>query len=506
MKRFWTALAVTIISACTFSGCGNNNTSIQNPTGATINTVSPTGVIFGSPATTITVFASSFNGFLTTTTIQVNGQKIPTTFLDSVTLQGVVPASLLTKSATLSVQTLTPQSGAGMNGLSNSLTFLVFGQPNPLPVVTSISPTSAPLCSSNCSSLKITVSGSNFLPTSNNGPSKVTFTGLATKGVETAIHVTSITATQITATIPALDLMTADSNAKINVLNPPSGICLVNCPDLGGGDSVNPQTFVVGSGPAPASSAAATATVAGEETPGVSRDGRYVAFVAEQNQISQILLRDTCMGVEGCTPNTKVISQAADGSAGNADSHSPAITADGRFVAFSSAASNLAENAPAGRQIYLHDTCMGAAADCKASISLVSTDTSGGLTGTEAILPSISATGRFVAFLAVTASHDATTGSSTAAAKSGGQSNATTGANSGLRQVFVRDTCLAAANCTPKTTRITTEPGDAPDSAGPALSGEAKAVALANGKRATVLTKTVPVEDSVFLAVTGGNE
>ena len=500
MKRFWTAMAVGIISMGAFSGCGNNYTSIQNNTGATIITVSPSGVTFGSPAATITVFASQFNPFLTTTVIEVNGQKIPSTYLDSITIQGVVPATLLAKSATLSVQTLTPQSGAGMNGLSNSLSFLVFGSPNPVPVLTSVSPGSAAVCASNCSSLNITLTGSNFLPTSTNGSSKVTFTGLATGGIETAFNTSSITATQITASIPAKYLMTADSNAKINVLNPPSGICLVNCPNLGGGDSLTPQTFTIGAGKA---ATATSALVAVEETPAVSRDGRYVVYAAEQNQISQILLRDTCLGAEGCTPSTKTISEAADGTAGNGDSHTPVMSAEGRFVAFSSAASNFLEGPPSGRQIYLRDTCIGAAADCKTSIVLVSTDSGGALSGTEAILPSISATGRFVAFVAVTASHSASAG------KTNGHPTAAAGANSGLRQVFVRDTCLATANCTAKTTRITTEPGDAQDvakPAGPALSGEAKQVALANGKSATVLTTAVPVDDSVFLAATGANK
>jgi WD40-like Beta Propeller Repeat len=498
MKRFWTAVAVSIFAICVFAGCGNNNTSIQNPTGATITTVSPSGVIFGSQATTITVIASQFNGFLTTTVIEVNQQKIPTTYLDGITLTGVVPASLLAKSSTLSVQTLTPQSGAGMNGLSNSLSFLVYGSPNPVPVLTSISPTSAALCTStsNCASVNITLTGSNFLPSSTNGNSKVTFTGAATNQIETAINTSSISATQIVATIPGKYLMTADS-AKINVLNPPSGICLVNCPDLGGGDSLTPQTFTIGSG---AAAAATSAVATGEETPAVSQDGRYVAYAAEQNQISQILFRDTCVGAEGCTPSTKTISQTLDGTAGNADSHSPVMSADGRFVAFSSVASNFVEGAPAGRQIYLHDTCIGAVADCKESIALVSTDASGALTGTEAILPSISTTGRFVAFVAVTKSN----------AGPGKAAHAASGtANSGLRQVFVRDTCLATANCTAKTTRITTEPGDAEDlakPAGPALSGEAKQVALANGKNATVLTTTVPVDDSVFLAATGAHK
>ena len=84
---------------------------------------------------------------------------------------------------------------------------------------------------------------------------------------------------------------------------------------------------------------------------------------------------------------------------------------------------------------------------------------------------------------------------------------ATNAPNSGLRQVFIRDTCTGAANCTPKTSRISLEPGDGQQNnskpAGPALSGLAKQIALANGKSATLFTPTVPVDDRVFLAITG---
>ena len=83
---------------------------------------------------------------------------------------------------------------------------------------------------------------------------------------------------------------------------------------------------------------------------------------------------------------------------------------------------------------------------------------------------------------------------------------ASAGTNSGLRQVFIRDTCAGVADCTPKTTRISLEPGDGQQDnskpAGPALSGLAKQIALANGKSATVFTPTVPVDDRVFLAIT----
>src|SRR6184192_3591561 len=53
-------------------------------------------------------------------------------------------------------------------------------------------------------------------------------------------------------------------------------------------------------------------------------------------------------------------------------------------------------------------------------------------------------------------------------------------APTGYRQVFVRDTCIGAVNCTPKTTRISLQPDDgtgvASKPAGPALSSNANHV------------------------------
>jgi hypothetical protein len=240
-----------------------------------------------------------------------------------------------------------------------------------------------------------------------------------------------------------------------------------------------------------------------EETPAVSQDGRYVAYTSEQNDLSQILLRDTCVGAtKECTQSTQSVSVSTEGVLGNADSHTPTMTSDGRYVAFSSAATNLVVNAPLGRQVYLRDTCTGAAPACKPQTSLVSTDPEGKLNGTEAILPSISTSGRFVAFLAVTPSQSATTNSLKGSVAPSGTGSTT---NSGLRQVFVRDTCLGAANCTPTTTRISLAPGDSPAGsskpAGPALAGLAKQLALPDANSATVFTPTVPIDDQVFLAI-----
>ncbi|MGB2679045.1 MAG: hypothetical protein WAN12_18330 [Candidatus Acidiferrum sp.] len=492
MRQSWSALGVALFAWGLVAGCNDYNTSIQYPTGSSILTLAPSGVVFGSPGFTLTVIASGSNGFQTNTVVEWNGQKLVSTYVDSVTMTATVPASLVAKVGTAYVNTYQPQSGTGMNGLSNSIAFLIYGTPNPVPVVTSVTPNTAPACGSSCgnASVKITIAGSDFLSTSTNGASTVTFTGLSTSEVETAINVTNITSTQIQAVIPGTMLADADPNAQVNVINPPSGVCLVGCPVLGGGASLTPQTFTITGG--------AAAAAVSEETPALSQDGRYVAFSAQENETTQIMLRDTCLGVQnGCTPSTKLISVAADNTPGNADSHTPVISADGRYIAFSSAATNLLEGVPAGRQVYLRDTCAGASTTCKAATSLVSTDPGGALNGTESIFPSISSSGRYIVFLAVTPSQDAAKGKLPAAAAAS--------TNSGLRQVFLRDTCLGATSCTPKTTRISLSPGDTPANSnkpvGPALSGLAKQVALADRKSATVFTPTVPVDDQVFLAV-----
>jgi hypothetical protein len=242
------------------------------------------------------------------------------------------------------------------------------------------------------------------------------------------------------------------------------------------------------------------AAAAAQETPAISHDGRYVAYTAKQNDHSQILLRDTCLGVApsaNCQPHTRLVSATIEGVPGDADSHSPSISVDGRYVAFSSAAANLVAGSPAGRQVFLRDTCLGVAQGCKPSLQLVSTDSDGALTGTENILPSVSASGRYVAFLSITPSHDSNS-KTPAAANS---------VNSGFRQVFIRDTCAGETNCTPKTTRISLQPGDtAPNSTppvpGPAVSGSAKHVALADEGTGTFFTHSVPVDDRVSVSAT----
>lgn len=500
MKRFWTAMAVAL-AVLVVAGCNDYGNTFQVPTGASISSLSPADIAAGSPDFTITVNGS---GFVAKTVVQWNGGTIKTTVnTDSsgnvLSITAVVPAALVAKPGTAFVNTLSPHSGAGTNGLSNSLAFIIDPPANPVPTITSISPSST---AAGSASFTLTVTGTNFIPASDpSGGSQVNWNAGAKQS--TLPISGTITSTQIQATVNA-SLVAAGGcpTAIVTVYNPPSTSSGAGSGG-GGGTSPNGQTFTItGNTACPAVAKASSGALSiEEETPAVSADGRFVAYTALQDGHAQIFVRDTCEGIaSGCQPRTTLVSVGADGGAGADDSHSPSMSADGRYVAFSSAATNLVSDAPAGRQIYLRDTCHGATeASCAPSTQLVSVDPKGALVGAEAILPSISASGRFVAFVAVTPSHAKK--DSSPQTKSGAAST-----NSGYRQVFVRDTCVGAANCAPKTTRISLQPGDTSSTdtkpAGPALSGAAQHVAIPSATTSTLFTRGIPIDDRIFLAAT----
>ncbi len=131
--------------------------------------------------------------------------------------------------------------------------------------------------------------------------------------------------------------------------------------------------------------------------PTISADGRFVAFTSVAPNLaaipgasgSQIFLRDTQ------TNTTTLVSQDASSNAGNGASSQPTISADGRFVAFTSVAPNLAAIPGAsGSQIFLRDTQTS-------TTTLVSQDASSNAGNGASSQPTISADGRFVAFTSV---------------------------------------------------------------------------------------------------------
>jgi WD40-like Beta Propeller Repeat len=494
MKQCWTALAVFLF-VLGAAGCNDYNNSVQYDTGATLTNLSPSGLPFGTPTSgtlincpntpsgqsnpcfTLFVIASGSNPFTTPGTnpvVRWNGTNLVTTFIDTTNLSAQVPYSYLAKPGTVAVNVYQPTGqGTGYNGLSNALTFSIYGEANPYPMLSSVSPTSAAYCDSTsaaCASVPITVTGTHFIPASQNGGSQVTITSASTYNQETAITVTSFSSSQMKATIPG-KLLCASGTAQINVLNPPSAICLLNCPNLGGGDTNNPpagqpvttQTFTItNSTPVntcPANVPPTTTTTAVEKA-AISQDGRYVAYASAESGTSQVLLHDTCLGAKDCVAMTRTVSMAADSTPGNGDSNSVSMTPDGRYVAFSSAATNLGESSASGQQVYLRDMCNGAAS-CKPSTQVISVDEGGMLSGKTATRPAVSASARFVAFLAVNA-NTASTASDTS------------------RQVYVRDTCLGAANCSTKTTHVSGGALVADDA--PAISQDGRFVAYTSSQ------------------------
>jgi hypothetical protein len=500
MKQFLTALAVAFVALFVFAGCNDYGNTFQNNTGAQITTISPSNIAAGSSTFTLTVTGS---GFVAQTYIAWNGMKLTTTDIDDVNgnvleVTAQIPASLVAAPGKATVITHNPFSGAGNNGLSNPINFIInpVVQPNPVPLLQSLSPNNATAGAT--MPLALTLMGSDFV-TGSNGATVFWTVG----STATMLTATVVNSTQINATVPT-NLLSSAGTAAVNVVNPPN---TAGTPPAGGGGPGNALAFTVNAAP---SASMAKAQAVAEETPAVSADGRYVAYTAMQGHYAQIFFRDTCTeAVASCQPHTALVSITSDGSAANADSHSPSVSADGRYVAFSSTATNLLATSAAspesaalpgpGRQIYLRDTCTGTpSSSCTPSTALISTDASGALSGTESILPSISASGRFVAFVAVMPSKGA---SGASAAQSGGTSN------SGYRQIFVRDTCLGATSCTPRTSRISMQAGDGTENGpaagiapGPALSSNGKQLALTGGDTALRFTRSVAVDDLLFLA------
>src|SRR2546425_12899222 len=105
--------------------------------------------------------------------------------------------------------------------------------------------------------------------------------------------------------------------------------------------------------------------------PSISADGRYVAFESHASNLVPITgppgKRRHIYVYDRKTSQTTRASMSSTGEAANQDSANPSISADGRYVAFESRASNLASGTrrfgddedEAARQVYVHDRQTG---------------------------------------------------------------------------------------------------------------------------------------------------
>ena len=128
--------------------------------------------------------------------------------------------------------------------------------------------------------------------------------------------------------------------------------------------------------------------------PAVSSDGRYVAFASaasnlvdgDTNDANDIFIRDRQ------SSTTTRVSVGFDGAQANGGSDQPSLSGDGRLVAFTSAANNIAAgDMGANRDTFVYDRQTGTAVN-------VSVDSTGVQADLDSFTPQLSANGRFVAF------------------------------------------------------------------------------------------------------------
>src|SRR5215475_4705011 len=131
----------------------------------------------------------------------------------------------------------------------------------------------------------------------------------------------------------------------------------------------------------------------GGSDPAISDDGRFVAFEsgasnfdpADTNHLPDIYVRDRQLGV------TERVSVSTSGEQGDWISEQPAISADGRYVAFLTASALVPDDTNFEEDIYVHDRQTG-------ETTRVNLSSSGEQSNERSWRPALSADGRFVAF------------------------------------------------------------------------------------------------------------
>lgn len=431
------AASIALVALAVLLGsCSKGGATVENPTPiigglfpdrATANGLSPSTCASGPMLTLTVVSLTGFNTFISSSVVQWNGSPRTTTLNAST---GQLAASILgcdfANPGTAQITVVNPTPGGGT---SASVTFVINPQPNPVPSITSLNPSNT---AAGGPAFCLTVIGTNFVSNSS-----VAWNG-SPRGASAMCS--GATSTSLTVQINAADIANQGTVA-VKVSNPAPG----------GGTSA-PSTFTIGPAAAAVTGFPIVISVSASggpadnssSAPAMGADGRYVAFYSQAKNLvapgasGNIFLRDTCLGATSdCTPHTIAIDLAPDGSAPNGGAPDTiSLSADGRFVAFSSIASNLTPESPVDSNssfsnVYVRDLCMGSSVPtgCVPHTFLVSVDLHGAAAPGSSQSPSMSADGRLVAF----ASNGA---------------DLVSGLSDSTMKIFVRDTC-AGPTATP---------------------------------------------------------
>jgi WD40-like Beta Propeller Repeat len=470
-----TSLIVSILSA-DVATAGSVPIFVINPppSGGTSNTVSLNvknpvpGLTSLSPAaaqagtTTATAVTVAGTGFVTNSTVNINGAPHATTFTNSTELQITLTAADLVAGGVNQVQVFSPGPGGGT---SNPLTFAVDPTDSAgLPVLVDLSPSGEHanngVCGTPCTS------GVPTLTTA--GPSA------------------SLTGQFVAFASTSTNLLTTVTQPN-NLTSGASGIffrdtCLAAT--TSSSSSCTPRTLLISQqasgNSANGPSSEPSLDSAGANVAYTSTASNLVNYVATAGGARQVYWQPTCESTAtSCTP--VLVSLSADGtSAGNGESYNPVISPDGQYVAFLSLATNLVSGVVVDGvtpQIYIRTICSGATpqtqtASCVPTTYLVSTPdgvTPGDGPSSD---PAISNTGLYVSF------------SSTAT-----NLGATAPNPSGSQEIFERSTCVTTIgttsnSCVPITNLVSTPDGGATPANGvnlePAMSPDGRFVAFAS--------------------------
>ena len=171
--------------------------TVDNPV-PTVTTLTPASAMAGAAAQTLTITGSNF---VSTSTVTYNGVAHTATFVSATELKITLSTTDQAKAGTFAVVVTNPAPGGGAS------TPVDFTVNNPVPAITSLSPSSA---TKGAAAEALTITGTNFVSTST-----VTFNAVP--------HTTTyVSATELKITLSTTDLGTAGTYPVV-VTNPAPG-------------------------------------------------------------------------------------------------------------------------------------------------------------------------------------------------------------------------------------------------------------------------------------------
>ena len=365
----------SVVSAILLGGCDGRTDcgfglgGCDPPPPPIISSALPFSVLAGSPALTLTVTGQFFDA---SSIVNLSGNStstsLATTFINSTTLQAIVPAAVIANAAQyqITVSNLTD----GLLQVSGPVNFLVVTQPD---FLLSATPPSVMLRAGDFVLVDVDVhSLAGF-----SGVVDLTFAGLpagVTGSFGTGTSVTGfgrttlrLDASAAAATNRGTVQVRIDGTSGSIVHTAVVSLDIVALAGLGIVDVIS-------------RSDSGNLSNSPNDDIALSSDGRFAAFYSTATNLvppatgfANVFSHDSCIAT-GCAPTTRLASAvnavAVEGD--NGSGRPTSISADGRFVGFDSDARNLTARPALFGQAYVRDTCVGQPATCVTATRMVS--------------------------------------------------------------------------------------------------------------------------------------